>query len=39
MQGKEHPNKDGTNVNKGKSMEQIRKDAELKRSNKNKGVI
>lgn len=34
MKGKIHPNKGGTNVNKGKSMEQIRKDAEAKRQNK-----
>lgn len=36
MLGKTHPNKGGTNVNKGKTMEQIRIDAEIKRLNKNK---
>ena len=39
MLGKEHPNKGGTNVSKGKSMEQIRKDVELKRLNKQKGIV
>lgn len=39
MLGKEHPNKGGTNLSKGKSMEQIRKDAELKRLNKQKGIV
>ena len=39
MLGKEHPNKGGTNVSKGKSMEQIRKDAEFKRLNKQKEAV
>jgi group I intron endonuclease len=34
MKGKEHPNKGGTNVSKGKTMKQIQEDAILRRLNK-----